>query len=87
MALSQDQIELEARLQAIEYLVCTLLADRVRHSDALDQMIEKHKAELQSMVIPGLDAALSDAASAEYGQEVLRLLSAAKKFLPESQKS
>jgi hypothetical protein len=78
----QNQIELEMRIAAIEFLLCRSVAvmlksvvrSDVQISIGLDQISEHAKTQK----FPGLDAAMSDMASDEYAAAVKRLTNMAK---------
>ena len=77
--MTEKEIKLEARLIALEYLVCNLSAMIYRASSPDPVALHKERANklrshLASLTIPGLDPVLSDLASAELGEAMEGLL-------------
>jgi hypothetical protein len=78
----QQQIDLEMRLGALEYLLGKMFSSILKGSGKTDQQINggldqiaEHAAQQK---FPGLDPALSDLASAEFGIAVKKLTDAIK---------
>jgi len=76
----QQSADLEARLAAIEYMVCNLYAVFHRFRGSTPSFIlqahESAREKLRSMTIPGLDPAQSDMAAANMQEHVERMLAA-----------
>ena len=73
-----ENLRLETRLAAIEYLLCDLWAKHyLRIGASYEQVVEAHGRaidRLKTQTFPGIDPALSDLASSELEEAVCALL-------------
>lgn len=85
MSNQQQEIELEMRLSAIEYMVCKLYATFIAASDPSEEKLTKAFQELREgarqEVFPDFDPAQSDLVSSEWELAVVRLLDMQKEML------
>lgn len=86
--LDQKDIQLEARLTSIEYLLAKVLAQLTFHypDDKFEQMVQNYAVGMEKQTFPGLDAATSDLVASEIRDEVLRLLKSVKEIRQQGQK-
>lgn len=88
MSLTPGQIELQARLTAIEHLLAHLIAMQLRQSAdpqaAARLMSENWEKGSQAQTIPGIDPALSDMLADEVGRETNRILQGVVEILGQS---
>lgn len=88
MSAQEHAIKLEMRLGAIEFLlgrVFVALAEASGQSDRqIDEMLKRLVADARKQTFPGLDPAMSDLASAEWGEAVERLVAYQKAMLAQS---
>ncbi|MHB1216711.1 MAG: hypothetical protein ACYC1L_00745, partial [Alphaproteobacteria bacterium] len=78
MALQGDAIKHEMRLAAIEYLLCRVYVAMIQasgvSSEQTEHLLQRQISGAANQKFPGLDPAMSDLASAEFGEAVERLV-------------
>jgi hypothetical protein len=83
----QSDIELEMRINALEYLLCRLnvavLAATVP-LDQINQRLDEFAEGAGKQLFPGLDPAMSDLATAEWQNAIAKLVDYQKKMLAQS---
>jgi hypothetical protein len=88
MNAQEHAIRLEMRLGAIEFLLARLFVSLVNASGQSDRQVEEMLKQLvadaRGQTFPGLDPAMSDLASAEWGEAVERLVAYHKAMLARS---
>ncbi len=76
--MDEKDIRLEARFQALEYLVCNLHVHAFKQASDPSALAEERATTLREyareFTVPGVDAAFSDMASAELNDALERLL-------------
>jgi hypothetical protein len=80
----QKEIEAEMRLSAIEYLICKLnlaMLTATLPVGQISQKLDEFAQDADKQKFPGLDAAMSDLASAEWQTAIARLVKAQKEML------
>lgn len=78
--LTEDDLRLEARLAAIEQLLAKTTAGMMLHfSNAeFETVLSTYAETLEHTVVPGMDAAMADVFTAQFRDEMLRLLAAVR---------
>ncbi len=80
--MTKDEVELEARLQAMEYFIAHFINVTYGAAHASSTDIERSEAELaatlEAFAVPGIGAAMSDHVSAEIQSAVQKLLADAR---------
>lgn len=86
----QEEIELEMRLSALEYMLCKLnlamlLATvPLNQIDQINQKLDEFAEDAGRQLFPGLDPALSDLATAEWQVAIARLARIQKEMLAQT---
>ena len=85
MTNQQENIELEMRLSALEYMICKLYATGLVSSGLSDEQIktahQKFSDGAKQQTFPDLAPAMSDLVSGEWEQAVGRLLNAQREMV------
>lgn len=88
MSAQEHAIRLEMRLGAIEFMLGSVFVALVEASGQsvrqVEEMLKRLVADARRQTFPGLDPAMSDLASAEWGEAVERLVAYHKAMLAQS---
>lgn len=78
--LTEDDLRLEARLAAIEQLLAKTTAGMMLHfsNTEFETVMGTYAETLEHTVVPGMDAAMADVFTAQFRDEMLRLLDAVR---------
>jgi len=84
--LNEKDLRIEARLLAVEELANRAFGSMlmVMEPAVADRLLANWEAGLETVTVPGLDAAQSDAVAAQFRDETLRLLSDVRRMLAAS---